>query len=298
MPRTISSTSARRRWLLAVAALVLIFPLAGSHAARAASTTVCSGTPSAPGVLSGTYNGPVVVQGVCFVNAGPAVINGELVIDPSSAVIAAFGRGNSSLTVTKSVFVRNDGTLLLGCIPTSFPCIDDPTDHKTLSSHGSIGGRLLETRPLGVIVHNSSITGSVIEHGGGGGVNCNPSGVFAAFGSPVYSDYEDSTIGGKLRISGMQSCWLGVARMSIAGNAAFFNNRFADPDAIEIIANHIGGNLNCSGNSMVWDSADLSSTGALYPRLPEPNTVAGTRSGQCVLASPKDLNAPPGPGPF
>ncbi|HLJ04109.1 MAG TPA: hypothetical protein VKT31_11760 [Solirubrobacteraceae bacterium] len=296
MPRTSSLGRARRQWLLAVAALILILPLAAAHAARAASSTVCTGNASAPGVLTGAYNGNVVVNGICFVNAGPAIVNGNLTITDGSTVIAAFGRNNSSLSVTGNVRVNTRGTLLLGCLPTSFPCIDDPTDHPTLSSHGSVGGQLIEDQPLGVIVHDSTIGGAVTEAGGGGGVSCDPSGVFALFGSPVYSDYEDSTIGGSLVIRNMRSCWLGVARLTIAGNATFTNNRFADPDAIEIIANHIGENLSCSGNSMVWDSAELD--GGLYPRLPEPNTVGGTRSGQCVLASPKDQGGPPGPGPF
>jgi hypothetical protein len=34
--------------------------------------------------------------------------------------------------------------------------------------------------------------------GGGGGVTCDPSGIFLAFQSPVFSDYEDSTVGGSL----------------------------------------------------------------------------------------------------
>ena len=63
------------------------------------------------------------------------------------------------------------------------------------------------------------------------------------------------------------------------------DNQFADPDAIEILANRIGRNLNCRGNSMVWNSADLTE-GELFPRLPEPNTVGGQRLGQCILASP------------
>lgn len=77
---------------------------------------------------------------------------------------------------------------------------------------------------------------------------------------------------------------------SNGGNVVVVNNNLADPDAVEILDNTITGNLVCQHNSMVWDSAEL--TQALFPRLPEPNTVDGKRVGQCVTASP------PGSGPF
>ena len=97
----------------------------------------------------------------------------------------------------------------------------------------------------------------------------------------------------------MHSCWLGMARIHLGGTATFLNNKFADPDAIEIIANQIRGDLLCTGNSMVWDSADISPTpGVLFPRAPEPNKVGGTRFGQCRLASPTSQGGPLGPGPF
>jgi hypothetical protein len=305
MPRSTSvlvypTVEHRRRWPLAAAiiaalAVMLITP----RVASAAAATVCHGTPASPGVLSGTYAGNVVVEGACQVNAGPAVVNGDLTLRRGAVVVAAFGRDGSALSVMGSVRVLNGATLILGCTPRSFPCLDDPSpEHPTLSSAGLIRGHLGGIDALGIIVHNGTIGAGVTERGGGGGVTCEPKGIFSLFGSPVYSDYEDSTIDGSLAISGLHSCWLGVARVKISGNARFMRNELADPDAIEIIDNHIGRNLECVGNSMVWDSADISPTGALYPRQPEPNTVGGTRRGQCVLASPATDSSPPGPGPF
>ena len=128
------------------------------------------------------------------------------------------------------------------------------------------------------------------------GFNCDPSGVFAAFGSPVFSTYEDSSVGGNLDVSNVTSCWLGTARVDIGGNASYANNQIADPDAIEIVFNHIHGNLSCQGNSMVWDSGDLSDNP--FPRVPQPNTVDGKRSGQCVLSSAMSPGGPLGPGQF
>jgi hypothetical protein len=76
------------------------------------------------------------------------------------------------------------------------------------------------------------------------------------------------------------------------------NNQLADPDAIEILANQISGNLLCLKNSQVWNSAEAVPGGELFPRDAEPNTVSGHRVGQCVLASPETAGGPSGPGPF
>jgi hypothetical protein len=270
--------------------------------AAASGPYTCSGTPTAPGVLAGTYSS-VDVTGVCFVNAGAAVVRGSLTVERRGALLAIFarndqtGHGKSSLTVDGDVVVDNNGTALLGCFPTSFPCQDDPNpNHPTLASHDVIHGNLIEDDPLGVILHDVNVGGSVSEEGGGGGVNCNPQGVFAVFQSPVYSDYEDSTIRGGISVKNLNSCWLGVARVHVHGNASFVNDQLADPDGAEVIANDFDGNLACSGNSMMWDSSDP--TGNLYPRLLERNQVAGTRSGQCTLASPRKPGGELGPGKF
>ena len=226
-----------------------------------------------------------------------------LTLGPGAVLLAAFalddhtGRGSSSLSVRGNLDVQSGASLLLGCEPGHFTCLDDPApEDPTLSSQGQVSGNLIEQEPLGVVVHNSIIDGNVQETGGGGGASCEPTGVFAAFGSPVYSDYEDTTVHGNLSVTGLSSCWLGVARVRVSGNLSMIKDQLADPDAIEILANHISGNLSCQQNSQVWDSAD--ETENLYPRAPEPNTVSGRRSGQCVLASPAIEGGPLGSSPF
>jgi hypothetical protein len=247
----------------------------------------------------------VVVQGWCAVNAGQAKVEGNLVLQPHSVLLAAFalndvtGDGTSGLTVVGNVKVLNGATLLLGCEAAHFACLDDPSQTEpTLNGPASVGGSITSIDPLGVVVHLTTVGGSVKETGGGGGETCNPSGAFAKFGSPVYSDYEDITTGHSLSISGLNSCWLGVARVRIGGNATFRHDQLADRDAIEILDNHVKENLSCFDNSMVWDSAEISPTGALFPRQPEPNHVGGSRLGQCVLSSPTTENGPLGPGVF
>jgi hypothetical protein len=201
-----------------------------------------------------------------------------------------FGSGGSSLTVNGNVTVEQGATLGLGCNSTSFPCFDDAMTNggATLSSTGFVAGNLIATQPLGVVVHSSTVRGNVVESGGGGGVNCGPPdgppppGVFGLEGTPVYSDFEDSTVGGNLGVSGLGSCWLGIIRDQVGGNTLVTGNQLDDPDAIEILSNTIAGNLLCQQNSMAWDSNDL--TEDLYPRGYDPNDVRGRRVGQCVTA--------------
>lgn len=289
--------------LFGSAVLALGALMATSGVAAASPPATCSGTPSSPGTLAGNYPSGVRIEGACEVNGGHAEVHGTLTLASGADLIAAFalndvgGSGTSSLTVLGNVRVESGASLLLGCDPGHFACIDDPSqEHPTLTSADYISGNLTETAPLGVVLHNTAIGGNVTETGGGGGFTCDPSGVFALFGSPVYSDYEVGSIGGNLRISGLTSCWLGVVSIRIHGSAHFAHNQLKDRDAIEILDNHVGGNLECRDNSMVWDSGETGP--GLYPRAPSPNTVAGKRLGQCVLASPATDDSAPGPGAF
>ena len=266
--------------------------------ATVSGTVTCKGSLSSPGVLVGTINSNVVVKGLCAVPAGPAVVTGDVTVSAGSVLVAAFGLHNSSLTVQGNVYVRAGATALLGCNPANFACLDDPhQSHPTLSSHFTAGLDLRSNGALGVVVHNFTVGGDVIQTAGGGGRNCTPQGIFKLHGSPVYSAYEVGTVGGDVRISSVQSCWMGVVQLHVGNTVVFHFNKFADPDAIEILANNITGNLICRGNSRVWNSAEASMS-HLFPRIPQPNTVGRNRKGQCVLASPTKPGGPLGPGPF
>lgn len=299
----ITSISAHKLACLVVASGTLFGLAATNAAARGGPRETCSGTPSSPGTLSGVYNSNVTITGACEVNQGPAVVNGNLTVSEGATLVAAFalndqtGSGSSSLTVSGNLRVESGGTLFLGCDPQKFPCLDDPSHtNPTLSSSGVVGGNLTADNPLGVIVHNSTIGGNVDQKGGGGGFTCEPSGIFAMFESPAFSDYEDSRVNGNLSVMRLTSCWLGVVNTQVGGNLKMMDNQLNDPDAIEILANQVGNNLICQRNSRVWNSAE--ETEALFPRVPRPNTVQGNRIGQCVLASPVTEGGPPGPGPF
>jgi hypothetical protein len=259
------------------------------------STSTCTGTPTSPGVLSGTYNSNVVVTGVCFVNGGAATISGDLTITPTGALNAQFalnditGTGTSSLTVRDNVFVEPGGVMFMGCEPNFSQCQDDTdTNGGVLTGQNSVHGSVIEFGPLGVIMHASTIDGSVAELGGGGGVNCTPSGIFAAFGSPAFSDYEDNTIGGDLSVVGLQTCWLGSLRNTVGGNIIDVGNTMANPDAGEVLQNTVHGDIACFNNSPAVQFGDSGAS---------PNVVSGQAFGECGfdVLSP-DPNFPNGDG--
>jgi hypothetical protein len=229
-------------------------------------------------------------------------VHGSITVAPGAVLLAAFSNndvthsGKSSLTVTGNVVVQAGAAAALGCFASSFACIDDPNmTAPTLDSKVTIDGNVTSTNPLGVLVHDGTIKGNVIETGGGGGLNCKPTGVFTSFHSPAYSDYEDSSMG-SLTVKNKKGCYLGIYRLHVKHNMTI-DNKLADPDAIEIGTNTISGNLACTGNSMVWDTSEIK-MGATYPRKRKPNTVHGKRSGQCKLSSPIKKGGKLGPGAF
>lgn len=273
-------------------AVLVVVPALAASASGAVTTRTCSGTPTSPGVLTGTYPGNVIVKGFCEVNAGQAVVAGNLTIAPGGGVVAAFAlndkthKGFSSLTVQKNVVVDRAATLVLGCEPNFFTCVDDTGKTATLQSRGTIGGSLLASQPLGVLVHNSSIAGPVVENGGGGGLSCTPQGIFKLFKSPVYSDYEDNIIGDSVSVTQVHSCWLGLLRNTVIGTLTFSSNKMADPDANEVLHNYVNRSLTCQGNVPAVQYGDSGSS---------PNAVNGSASGQCSFSRRVPNPAPNGP---
>jgi hypothetical protein len=230
----------------------------------------------------------VRISGVCLVNSGPATVDGELTLLKGSALIAAFGTGDSHLTVDEGVSVRSGATLILGCIPTSFPCADDPNPTApTLSSHSDVSDGLRASQPLGLLIHNSSFKGDISIRGGGGGIPCVPQGIFTQFQSPVYTTLEDNTIRGDVSVTGMQTCWAGFFRNDVRGDVKWTNNTtwdgtpeppgnpalHGDEDGNELTTNTIHGDLSCFGNVPAIQYGDSQGT---------PNVVSGETKGQCL----------------
>ncbi len=249
------------------------------------SPSTCTGTLDAPGVLAGTYRSSVVVSGVCAVDGGAATILGNLTLSPGSVLNATFalndspgGSGTSSLTVLGSVNVLSGAVLGMGCEANAQPCTDDPNAGTggTLNGSNHVFGSLNAWSPLGVIVHASTINGSVHELGGGGGLSCDvpTSGIFSLLQSPVFSDYEDNSVGGNLVVAGLQTCWTGILRNVVRGSIVDAKNTFGDPDANEALSNTVQQNIWCFGNS---PNVQYGDSGGV------PNQVRGFAFGECAF---------------
>ncbi|MGD0881799.1 MAG: hypothetical protein ABSB09_09555 [Acidimicrobiales bacterium] len=281
-----------RRLPIIVGLVALLLPVgvvsAGpARGASAAAPATCGGTVAAPGVVPGGTYASLTVTGVCDVSAGQVVVEGDVVVDPGAALVSGFARDDgaigtaSSLAVDGNLIAGTGASLLLGCEPSEFPCYDDPDpDSPTLSSTTTVEGSVVATDPLGVVMHHSVVGGDVTEAGGGGGITCAPSttsvfsGIPGNYGS-VYSDYEDLTIGGNLRVTGVRSCWFGALRLTVAGSATFTDNTYADSDADEILDDRIGGNLLCTDLSPRVQFGDAGQGGS---------TVGGYGTGDCAFS--------------
>jgi len=299
--RALTSGGARRIRRLPfslMAASLLVVPLGlvgGSSVASAAAPApvTCTGSVASPGTLAGGTYSSVTVSGACEVNSGQVVVTGSVTVESGAALVVAFaldngGPGTSGLTVDGNIYVGSGGSLLLGCEAPAFPCVDDNQSSPKLNSPDTVKGSVVATDPLGVIVHDSNIGADATQSGGGGGVSCGvpATGIFSVFKSPVYSDYEDNTIGGNLRVTGLSSCWLGGLRNHVGGSVTYSGNTLADPDAMETLTNQIAGNLLCSGNSPAIHFGDSGGS---------PNVVGGFATGQCAFGALQPNPAPAGP---
>lgn len=241
--------------------------------ANAASGYTCGGG----SVPAGTY-ASLTVTGVCTVDAGNVTVEQNIVIKPGAALLALFA--GSDLTVGGNVLVAKNAAAGLGCGPPDGQCANDQGESPTLSNNVRVAGNVVGTGALAVIIHNITVGRNVVIAGGGGGVNCHPHDIVQG---PAFSDVEDSTIGGNVVVSGLQSCWLGFIRNHVSGNAIFTGNTLADPDANEFVTNTIGRNLICVGNSPAPQYGDSGG---------DPDVVGGRVVGQCeVFAHPN-----PNPG--
>ena len=265
--------------------------VAGASAASPAPATVgrdnCNGSASSV-IPPGTYKS-MVITGVCYMTHGTVNILGNLTVAPGSLLDAAATLGDpvgnpilpATLLVGGDVNVGAGAVLTIGCSPAG-GCHGVAYDH--------IGGSLTATDAQGVVVQHVSIGGSASVLGGGGGAaggpssgacfalpSPNPWGEDAALsqgpnGTPQYTDFEDSTIGGNLSVVGVQTCWIGSLRDQIAGNVTFTGDVTSDVDGMEVGANVIGGSMTCSSNQPQVQFGDAAST---------TNIVAGSATGEC-----------------
>jgi hypothetical protein len=200
------------------------------------------------------------------------------------------GKGTPSLTVRGDIKVGNGATLAMGCEPDHSPCTDDPDAAAggTLTGRNRVFGDVRARRALAVIIHASKIRGDLTSRGGGGGVTCAvpATGIFAFLQSPVFSDAEDNAIRGDLEITGVRTCWMGALRNHVRGDVVAAGNTMADPDAGEILANVVRGDIACFSNSPAVQYGDSAGS---------PNQVRGDAFGECAFSVRQPNPAPSGP---
>jgi hypothetical protein len=256
------------------ATLSLVIIGTGTVSASGSATTTCSGSFTAPGsIVPGTY-ASIKVVGFCFIPGGNVVVTGDMTVAKGSTLLANFPagtplgpEGDANVLVKGSVFVDKGAMLLLGCSP-GIGCVNTTFD--------TVKGNLVASNALGVVLHSDVIGGNVDLDGGGGGVTCTPSGIFALIMSPDYSASEGDAIDGNLSVTNMRSCWYGEFGDIVLGNVYVAHNIFADPDATEIGANEVFGNMACFHNV---PAAQFGDNG------PAPNLVLGKAKGECTALS-------------
>lgn len=223
-------------------------------------SAACSGGELA----SGTYSN-VRITGNCMVPDGAAVIvRGNLTVTRGAVFDAST---HSTLTVRGNVTAKPGSMLALGCTQ-AHPCSTDGTP-------GEVGADVVKGNVTLDHVYNAAfngitIHGNLTSHGGGAGPATDP---FIPF------SIKDDTIHGNVVVQGLNTTWFGVIRSTIGGNVVLKNIQNADPDGNEVVANTIGKNLVCHGNSpkpQLGDAVDGAPPGY------GPNSVGGKAVGQCA----------------
>lgn len=213
--------------------------------------------------------------------------------------------------VEGNIKVGKDAVLILGCdlailcAPGNSTYPGPPGLYPTFPGLGFsnpgdiVEGSIVSDGALAVIVHSVKIEGNASLNGGGGGpieltggpgsgacfdqtlvpfppawsatsLAQIPPAQFGPF--PVYSDFEENSIGGNLVMKDLQTCWMGALRNKIGGNLLDTHNTFGDPDANEVLGNIVEGNIVCFGNNSVVQFGD---SGGMS------NIVSGNARGEC-----------------
>ncbi len=265
--------------ILVLFALIATAGTASAQPAQTSRTYVCTGG----NIPAGTYSS-IIVKGVCYMPAGTVVVKHDVIIG-AKALLDAVTPGDppanpqlpATVLVGGNVKVGKGAVLLLGCSP------DQGCNGGV--NYDRIGGSLTGVGDLGIVVHSATIRGNVTLLGGGGGVTCAPPAPAPwsadpalnppddpSDASPVFSDFEDSTIGGSYTVVGVHTCWLGTFRTTIGRNTTLVGNQTADPDGNEIATNRTGGNMVCLSDLPAVQFGDSGGS---------PNIVGHRAVGQC-----------------
>ncbi len=252
------------RMLLAAftAICTIFFLLTAAQALTPSHQAVPSSTCHGGDIASGTYN-KLVIDGWCNVpDDRTIVVRGSLVLREDGVFNAIT---LADVKIYGNVYVGRNASFGLGCTVLGVGCAAD--------THDLVTGSIYSNHGLNLLLDGNRINGSVIQKGGGPGVNCD---VVQPLGRPANFVVKDNIINGRVDVDGWQGCWLGYIRNTTRGSVEFEHNQSADPDSTEIVSNRIWGSLDCSGNSPVTQFGDAGGT---------PNKVLGKVGGECRAVS-------------
>jgi hypothetical protein len=234
--------------------------IVGAATAAAATNFTCTGGT----IPAGTYR-DLTIAGFCSLDGGNVTVKQNLVLRSGAGLNGLFA--GSSLTVSHNVIVGSHAILFLGCDPNELACLNDST--ATLSD--TITGSLTSWGAAAVVVHDSTIGGSVAVNGGGAGFSCAP---LFPNGPPDFTTFSHDTIGGNVTVKHLRTCWDGINHNVVNGSLVWNDNQGSPltGDANLVDDNSIGVDLNCFSNNPTTHLSDFA---------PILNTVGGVTRGQC-----------------
>jgi hypothetical protein len=246
------------------ATLSLVLLGTGSVSATVVTSSTCAGG----SIAGGTYRS-LTITGLCLVDSGNVEVERNVTVAAGGGLEAIFS--GSNMRIEGNLVIGTRGLLAFGCSPLlgDFLCANNPAG----STHHSVGGNVVATDAVLMIVHNDKIAGNVTEIGGGGGLTCNP--LFPG-GPPPYTDYNGDTIGGTVRVADLRTCWSGFLGNTVWGSVKWSYNHTVIPDGNLMGTNVVHGDLNCFHNSPNPHLSDVT---------PLPNIVFDAANGQCAALS-------------
>jgi hypothetical protein len=177
---------------------------------------------------------------------------------------------HSNVNVGGNVKAGPGSFFALGCTP-AHPC--DGDESEDAPTNDTVGGNVILNHVFDAAINGDTIGGNLTVAGGGPGYSLDPWIPFSI---------KDNVVKGNLIVSGLRTSWFGVIRTSVGGNVILTDVQAADPDGNEVVADTIGGNLICQGNSPKPHLGDAVE-GA--PPGYGPSSVGGRAIGQCATVT-------------